>query len=51
MKLDRFARGESDEKERAEVCDMLRIHPAWLRWLADRVKFARPVGGTPSLER
>ena len=42
VKLERFARGVCDDAERAEVCNMLRLHPAWLRWLADRVKFARP---------
>lgn len=40
-KLQRFAAGECDKEERAEVCEMLRLHPAWLRWLADRVKLAR----------
>jgi hypothetical protein len=41
--LQRFARGDCDEEERREVCEMLRLHPVWLRWLADRVKLARPV--------
>lgn len=41
MLLERFARGECSQEERAEVCRMLRLHPAWLRWLADRVKLAR----------
>ena len=40
-KLQRFAAGECDKEERAEVCEMLRLHPAWLRWLADRVRMAR----------
>ena len=40
-KLERFAHGACSEQERAEVCQMLRLHPAWLRWLADRVKLAR----------
>jgi hypothetical protein len=40
-KLERFARGQCSPEERAEVCEMLRLHPAWLRWLADRVKMAR----------
>ena len=40
-KLQRFATGDCGERERAEVCEMLRLHPAWLRWLADRVKMAR----------
>jgi hypothetical protein len=41
LNLERFARGECDEAERKEICEMLRLHPAWLRWLADRVKLAR----------
>ena len=40
-RLERFAQGACDEVERREVCEMLRLHPAWLRWLADRVKEAR----------
>lgn len=40
-KLLRFADGACDKQERAEICEMLRMHPAWLRWLADRVKAAR----------
>jgi len=43
--LERFSKGECSQDERAEVCRMLRLHPAWLRWLADRVKMAR--GMTP----
>jgi hypothetical protein len=39
--LERFARGECESEERREVCEMLRLHPAWLRWLADRVRLAR----------
>jgi hypothetical protein len=25
------------------VCELLRVHPAWIRWVADRVKMARSV--------
>jgi hypothetical protein len=39
--LQRFAMGKCDERERAEVCEMLRLNPVWLRWLADRVKAMR----------
>ena len=42
-KLLRFATGACDEDERTEVCEMLRMHPAWIRWVADRVKMARAV--------
>jgi hypothetical protein len=48
-KLERFARGECSEGERAEICEMLRMHPAWLRWLADRVKMARARHTEPEL--
>ena len=41
VKFLRFASGKSNDAERAEICTMLRLHPAWLRWLADRVKLAR----------
>lgn len=43
-KLDRFAKGECDEAERAEVCRLLQLNPTWLRWLAGRVKLARGPG-------
>jgi hypothetical protein len=39
--IERFARGECEETERRDVCEMLRSQPAWLRWLADRVRMAR----------
>lgn len=45
VRLERFARGECSEDERAEVCRLLRLHPIWLRWLADRVKLARVNAG------
>ena len=41
VKLERFARGQCNDAERAEVCNMLQLHPAWIRWLADRVRHAR----------
>jgi hypothetical protein len=40
-KLLRFATGACDEAERTEVCEILRMHPAWIRWVADRVRMAR----------
>ena len=39
--LERFSRGECDPTERSEACRMLQLHPAWLRWIADRVRLAR----------
>jgi len=42
-KLLRFANGRCEEDERTEVCQMLRMHPAWIRWVADRVKMSRTV--------
>jgi hypothetical protein len=46
-RLERFARGNCNPDERREVCEMLRLHPAWLRWLADRVKAARTLRSSP----
>jgi len=39
--LERFARGECDDSERADVCQMLRLNPPWMHWLATRVIHAR----------
>ena len=44
-KLQRFATGACSKEERTEICEQLRLHPAWLRWLADRVKMAREAAG------
>ena len=43
-KLIRFAKGECAPEERGEVCEILRANPAWLRWLADKVKLGRTEG-------
>lgn len=40
-KLQRFARGACNPREREEVCTLLRTTPVWLRWLAKEVKEAR----------
>jgi hypothetical protein len=45
--IERFARGECEEDERHEVCEMLRLNPVWIRWLADRVKEARTYRASP----
>lgn len=45
-KLQRFARGECSIAERTEICVLLREHPAWLRWLAARVKLARSMSAS-----
>jgi hypothetical protein len=45
--LRRFARGACKKDEMHEVCEMLRLHPAWIRWLADRVKEARVTHSSP----
>ncbi len=47
-KLQRFADGACGAEERTEVCELLRLHPAWLRWLSDRVKMARATNGATS---
>ncbi len=39
--LERFARGECDSEERADVCQILRRNPPWMHWLASHVVLAR----------
>ncbi len=41
-RLGRFTRGEADEAERLEICQLLHEHPTWLRWVAAQIKSARP---------
>jgi anti-sigma factor RsiW len=40
-RLERFADGLCDEREREEICEMLRADPALVRWVANRVKERR----------
>ena len=40
--LVRFAKGGCVHSEIVEICEMLRMHPVWIRWVADRIKMARP---------
>lgn len=44
-KLQRFVEGACEKSERADVCEMLRLNPTWLRWVAERVKMARNIAG------
>lgn len=50
-RLLRFASGQCSDEERMIVCSQLRLHPAWLRWLADRVKASQRVAKSGSLSR
>jgi hypothetical protein len=43
-RLERFADGLCDEREREELCEALRADPALVRWVADRVKERRKAG-------
>jgi hypothetical protein len=48
-KIERFISGSCDETERRELARFLQLHPAWIRWVADRIKMAREgdAGATP----
>jgi hypothetical protein len=39
--IERFIAGRCDDLERRELSEFLQLHPAWIRWIADRVKLAR----------
>lgn len=41
--IERFIAGRCDEAERRELSEFLQLHPAWIRWIADRVKVAREI--------
>jgi hypothetical protein len=41
-KLQRFVQGQSGPEERREIYRLMREHPAWYRWVAERTRAARP---------
>ena len=41
--IERFIEGRCDDRERGELSRFLQLHPAWIRWVADRVKMAREI--------
>ena len=45
--IERFIEGHCDATERRELSAFLQLNPIWIRWIADRVKMARDIGGTP----
>ena len=47
--IERFIDGKSDDAERRELSAFLQRHPAWIRWIADRVKLARDGGAAPAV--
>jgi len=49
-KIERFISGSCDDTERRELAQFLQLHPAWIRWIADRVKMARDGDGTPATD-
>lgn len=40
-KLQLFAQGKCNQAQVEEMCELLRTHPAWIRWVADRIRMAR----------
>ena len=41
QRLERFADGLSGDREKEEICEVLRADPSLVRWVADRVKKQR----------
>ena len=39
--IERFIAGECNDVERRQLSEFLKLHPAWIRWVADRVRLAR----------
>ena len=46
--IERFIAGRCDDLERRELSAFLQLQPAWIRWIADRVKLARELAENPS---
>ena len=46
--IERFIAGRCDDLERRELAEFLQLHPAWIRWIADRVKLARELAEKPA---
>jgi len=43
--IERFIEGHCDASERREIAEFLQAHPAWIRWVAERVMMEREAGG------
>jgi len=39
--IERFIDGQCNDVERRELSEFLQLHPAWIRWIADRVQMSR----------
>jgi hypothetical protein len=48
--IERFIAGQCNEVERRELSEFLQLHPAWIRWIADRVELSRELDGPSTAE-
>jgi len=39
--IERFIAGRCDDAERRELSRFLQLNPAWIRWIAERIKSGR----------
>jgi hypothetical protein len=46
--IERFIDGRCNDAERQELSRFLQLHPAWIRWIAERIKTGRDLDGTAS---
>jgi hypothetical protein len=46
--IERFIAGRCDAAERRELSRFLQLHPAWIRWIADRIKTGRDGDDVPT---
>ncbi len=42
--IERFINGRCDDAERRELSRFLQLHPAWIRWIAERIRTGRDLG-------
>jgi len=43
--IERFIAGRCNEAERRELSRFLQLNPAWIRWIAERIKTGRELDG------
>jgi len=44
--IERFIAGRCNDAERQELSRFLQLHPAWIRWIAERIKTGRDLDDT-----
>ncbi len=41
QQIERMVSGECSEEEKEQICEAVRDHPEWVKWMAEKVKAKR----------